>query len=720
VKSLEYEITSEHQPRATHEGMIPFSWRLVRWLTAGVAAAIVYIAILVHPPHVFIAHTLTDLTTGDASIGFFPAQTDNRGLPYAWTEPRAVTKFSFVGNRPFHLVLTLRSAALAGGPDSPIDLLVNGVERERLRPDPNNTQFEVFRIPLASVSGGDLTVRLQAEPFHPQGDPRTLGTVVQRIAIDRSDAWSAMSRRLWLYGMLPLLGLLSAICTAIPWRAQHSSDGASRVAWLRSVALIACLVGALGMLAAIAILLHMGRIDEYRYGLWLFGSLYLAGFFSAAAVHLPIGATEPRSLWATFQGSTFVRRHRRAVSTISNAILFTLVTLLALSFIESSGTGDVGDKLRWMRNIVANGLVGGFHVSRDDYPPGTYAILAVLTKIGPGLGMGSFLAYKLSIFAFLLAACLIAWLWTRNAPFTIALELALIVDSAVLGYNDAYFVAPLLLALWALQRKRIVAFSILFTLTCLMKWQPLILAPILLIYLLKAMTLGADRRRELPRLICALILPSVAILVAMFAIFGPEFVAAFRRGTNEHFLSANALNVDWIVTQGLRWWDPQRFSFGPSTHRQYISIPSATLLTAIKLPFAIIYLGILIRFIRDANSYATMLRYACIGYFAYFLFNTSVHENHLVPAVIIAGLLWTMDERYGPLFLFTAAMLNVNLLLFYQFDGIARLPVLFWGMDVSIPLALLNAALFVLLLIHWPLRHGQLVRLPRRASRAGA
>jgi hypothetical protein len=120
------------------------------------------------------------------------------------------------------------------------------------------------------------------------------------------------------------------------------------------------------------------------------------------------------------------------------------------------------------------------------------------------------------------------------------------------------------------------------------------------------MATGAERRRDIPRLICAVILPPIAILIAMFAIFGPEFVAAFRRGTNESFLSANALNFDWIVTQGLRWWNPQRFSFGPDTHRQYISIPSATLLTMIKLPFAIIYLGILIRYIRDINTFATM------------------------------------------------------------------------------------------------------------------
>ncbi len=194
--------------------------------------------------------------------------------------------------------------------------------------------------------------------------------------------------------------------------------------------------------------------------------------------------------------------------------------------------------------------------------------------------------------------------------------------------------------------------------------------------------------------------PSAAILVATLAIFGPEFLLEFRRATSENFLSANALNFQWIVTEALAHLDPRRFSLrrGHFT-ANIIRVPSATLLALIKLLFLAIYLGILSRFVRRPMTYTTMLYYAYLGYIAYFLFNTSVHENHHVPAVVLAGLLWAMDRRYGPLFLVTTVMMNVNLLLFYGLDGLPRLPILLRGLDVSLPLAILDVALFGLLLV---------------------
>ena len=672
---------------------------MMRWVTAGIIAAALVILLPTHPPPVINALTPVDLATTGYSHGFFPPQTDDTGRQYVWTAPRAATAFTFVGNRPFDLVLTLRSAATAGGPDAPVHVLVNDQEVQQLRLDPRSTQFQTVRVPIPAIPGGDLTVQVQSAPFSPKGDRRTLGTLVQGIAIDRSGPWSALSRRRYLYDALPLVGLLAAASRALAWRRVAAAVGVPSIIPLRSAAVAACATGAVAMLVAVGILVRIGQIDESRSLFWLIGTMYLAGFFGAAAIHLPIGATGSRTLWSALRETPFMRRREARIVAVAHAALFALTTLLAFHFLAAPGTGDVDDKLRWMRNIVAHGLVGGFQVSADDYPPGTYIVLAALTKIAPHVGIGSFIAYKLSIVAFLLFSSLIAWRWTRNGWFAIALHLALIVDSVVMGYNDVYFVAPLLLALWALQARQIVRFAVLFTLTCLMKWQPLILLPVLLSYAVLTMTTREHRRRDVARLGGKIVLLPAVMLVATFALFGPEFLVAFRRATSENFLSANALNVHWIVTEALAWWNPQRFSFGPDTHRQFLRIPSAPLLTLVKLPFAAISLGILAQFVRGPRTFVTMLHYAYVGYIAYFLFNTSVHENHLVPAVVLAGLLWTMDRRYGPLFLITTVMLNLNVLLFYRLDGFPRLPVVIDGLDLALPLAILNVALFVVLLV---------------------
>ena len=672
---------------------------MVRWVFAGVIAAAILLILPTHPPQVINALTPVDLTTTGYSRGFFPPQTDDAGHQYVWTAPQASTIFTFVGNRSFDLVLTIRSAAVAGGPNAPVHILANGREVQRLHLDPESAQFQTVRIPIPSGKASNLTVQLQAEPFSPKGDHRTLGTLVQRIAIDRSIPWSAISRRYYLYRALPLFGLLAAACLALAWRREAATVGTTSIVRLRYAAVAACTAGAVSMLVAVGILMRIGQIDESRSLLWLVGSVYLAGFFGATAIGLPIGATGSRSLLSALREAAFMQRWRTSIMAMAHTALFTLTMLLALHFLASPGMGDVDDKLRWMRNIVAHGLVGGFQVSRDNYPPGTYIVLAALTRVAPHFGIGSFIAYKLSIVAFLLLSSLIAWRWTRNASFAIALLLALIADSVVMGYNDVYFVAPRLLALWALRAQKMVWFAVLFTLTCLMKWQPLILLPVLLIYAVLTMTTREHRRRDVMRLARSVALPAAMILVTTFAIFGPEFLFAFRRATSENFLSANALNVHWIVTQALAWWNPQRFSFGPATHRQFIRIPSATLLALMKLPFAALYLSILTRFVKKPRSYVTMLHYAYVGYVAYFIFNTSVHENHLVPAVVLAGLLWNFDRRYCPLFLITTVMLNLNLLLFYRLDGFPRLPVVLYGLDISLSLAILNVALFLVLLL---------------------
>ena len=53
-----------------------------------------------------------------------------------------------------------------------------------------------------------------------------------------------------------------------------------------------------------------------------------------------------------------------------------------------------------------------------------------------------------------------------------------------LGYSDIYFAPALILSLWMLKEGRWLWFSLSFAVGALIKWQPMIIAPFCLLYIL--------------------------------------------------------------------------------------------------------------------------------------------------------------------------------------------------------------------------------------------
>jgi hypothetical protein len=96
------------------------------------------------------------------------------------------------------------------------------------------------------------------------------------------------------------------------------------------------------------------------------------------------------------------------------------------------------------------------------------------------------------------------------------------------------------------------------------------------------------------------------------------------------------------------------------------------------------------------------------GYFAYFTFNAGVHENHVfIPMMIGLVMAFGVDpagwgwRRHRHLVLAAAvvAFAHLNPLLFFEFSGRDRAPILIGGptgLDVSVPLSLVSIVIFVL------------------------
>jgi hypothetical protein len=685
--------------RTRQSGTVHLSARSLRWGCAGLLAIVILIALPFSRPSLFAAYTATTLPTAPGTEGIFQPEVDGQGNQFVWTAPSAAIDFSLVGNKPVSLQIALRSAAIARGPDAPVHVLVDDREVAQFHPAPDNSAFQTFRVQLPHRGDTTLHLMLRTDPFVPgKGDTRTLGTMVKSVEIDKTGAWSSIRGRFWLYWLLSIVGVLAA---ALLWAARIGDGSAAWAVRAGYGTVAACLLGAASMLAAVALLLRMGRIDLDRYEFWLFGSAYLGVFFAAVAFHLPFGSAGSRTLWQRLTGSAFASRRPMLLVQGGNALLLGATTLAALHFLRAPGTGDVQDKLIWMRNLAAHGLVGGFRASADNYPPGSFVILLMVTKIAAPLSMSFFLAYKLSLVVFLFLSGLVVMLWTKNAVLLVAMQCALILDSGVLGYNDVYFIPTLLLALWALHARKPAWFSALFTITLLIKWQPVIIAPVLFLFVLLAQR-DDKRPRDLRRSIAALALPCAAILAATVLLFGGAFIDAFRAALSEHWLSANALNANWVLTRILHGHGVLAAGDAATSHKRYVFATAWPLLAATKAAFALVYLTILYRFVRGRKSDDAALYAAYLCYFAYFLLNTSVHENHLIPAVILAGVLWWRNPSYAWVFLTTAAITNVNLYLFYGLDGVLRLPLTVHGLDLTVVLALCVVGFFIALLVRGP------------------
>lgn len=389
--------------------------------------------------------------------------------------------------------------------------------------------------------------------------------------------------------------------------------------------------------------------------------------------------------------------------------------MLTVVWFPVVGTTDVMDRLTWMGDIAARGVRDAFRTSYAQYPPLSFVLLAAPTAVAQAFGLAPAVAYKASLVVALALTGSVFALWTRRIAVAGAITLALTPGTVALGYNDAYYLPPLLLALWALERRRFGAFTALLVAAALVKWQPLAIAPALLLYVLAETRAGKTGRVAWGRLLRAT-LPGAAVGAATLLVFGRQTLHALLRAGSDPYLSGNALNANWLLGLLLRAWQPEVYATDPLPSVQYVIVADRALLLLPKVVCAAAYLWALVRFWRGPRTYTDALFHALLAYLAYFLFNTGVHENHLLPAVALAAVLWARDGRFVWLFLALAAATNLNLWLFYGFDGGNRAP----PAALTAALALVNVACGVVLLVRgaalFPARRNGGARPPASAA----
>ena len=375
--------------------------------------------------------------------------------------------------------------------------------------------------------------------------------------------------------------------------------------------------------------------------------------------------------------------------------------VIGLAFLNSQGTSDRARWLLYMGLAHANSLRATYHIAATngvggfptDYPPLGLMVLGVVARVGGLLGSTDFVALKVSLLLATLGCAVLIAVWNgRCRPLLgAAMFGALFADSMLLAYVDVYFVLVLLPALLFLQRGYLATGTALYAVSILVKWQPIVLAPFVLFYLLR------EPQRVTFATIIRVLAPTTLVLAVVYLLFGNAVIGAFWRGITDLTFSGSALNLNWLATAAIQWSTGELQRDGGVVHTIMVGgYPTIEYISyALRLMTFVMTLAY---FYFSKRHFTDLLQSSLIGFLCYFMFGSGVHENHALIVAILALCLVAADGVGQIQAAVLAAMVNVNLLLFFGLTGTRPdLPRVVFGWDVSIYLSLLNLAIFAVL-----------------------
>src|SRR5256885_3974868 len=284
-------------------------------------------------------------------------------------------------------------------------------------------------------------------------------------------------------------------------------------------------------------------------------------------------------------------------------VFLILVSLIAVTFLYSPGTGDIRTWYYWMDEISYYGFVDGFAQSGGpfphDYPPRAYVILGGIARAATALDLTKFIILKCSLLLFLFATSGCFYWFTRNLVLTAALEFTLLLSSVALGYLDIWFAPFLIAGLFCLQRGNLTLGILLFTIGCFIKWQPLVIAPFICIYVWSTVQDVPSWRDKLRMQITPFAVAALVVAMPLGAIFGTAVIHSLERAMSHHYLSGLALNVAWLHTWALHLAQPQKYGSLRDGQIEFIFIRDMLLKLPERVLFFASYAVVLIVFLRQ-------------------------------------------------------------------------------------------------------------------------
>lgn len=375
-------------------------------------------------------------------------------------------------------------------------------------------------------------------------------------------------------------------------------------------------------------------------------------------------------------------------------ILFVILFIsyvFSISLVFYPGAYDVNYWMKWMGNISKFGLIKGYIANNDMYPPFATGVFYLIIKLSRMIGIDQFLCFKLTLFMFLISTSIMIFIWTKNLLISISSQLIFSLISMSLGYIDILTAPFILLSLFSLQKKRYLLFTFFYFVNVMIKWQGLIMVPFILVYLLNISSFKEIKTIDWKKILNKIALPSIILLILTFLVFSYEVYYAFSRALNNNFLS-DTINFNWIVTRGLYLIGNYKLSYGVM---EAITIKKGGEIDLVmSATFWLLYISCLISFIKDEKNFLNLLKYSVVGYFAYFLFNIGIHENHLFVAALLSLVIIAFDPKYLGLTIGINLILNICLFFWFEVDGKQDFIDGIFLTEISVILALLFTILF--------------------------
>jgi hypothetical protein len=278
---------------------------------------------------------------------------------------------------------------------------------------------------------------------------------------------------------------------------------------------------------------------------------------------------------------------------------------------------------------------------------------------------------------------------------------AVVLDGAVLGYQDPVVALPAVAALVAAASGWPALCGVLASTAVLVKPQAVLLAPALLLAL-SATEAPRGAPRALGRAGAAALL-TMAVALAPFVVAGTleRMVAAVRQLATHDMYSADAANLWWLVTWAKRaasqWNDAGWAALTAPVRILRLSmaeaqgLPNPRPVGAALVVLAALWASWRVRRQRDLGALAALGAFVV---HAYFSLGVGVHENHLFLAIPLLSVAASLRPAFHGILLAMTAVTALNLNFIYGFgQGMGgALPRGLTGIDATVILAAANLA----------------------------
>jgi hypothetical protein len=356
---------------------------------------------------------------------------------------------------------------------------------------------------------------------------------------------------------------------------------------------------------------------------------------------------------------------------VGQAARILLVGLIAASLVtalvKAPGTFDDYAFVQWGKTLVLDGPFEGYgllrHQTELNYPPLGLFIIWLSLVAGHAAGLSDLLSFKLPLAMGGLAAIPVAWWCNRSADEALLLTLIITPFGLILGYTDVVYLSFLLAALYAGAAARFAVAGLALAVAALIKWQPIVLAPIFL--------LAAFRARRSFWDLGVILAPTAVLVGLVLAVFGPvACFDVFITATKDEYVSGQGANAGWLLSYVFEVLHVDGLRLQPNGMVAILQTPSPAAVVAwamlgLRIVFYLLFaasLGIYMAGRRTGAAFLTSALSCCVVQFSW---NSGVHENHFFPSMVIAFAGWQMGVVDRFVFAAVAAVAVLNVMLFY-------------------------------------------------------